>query len=199
VLTTDATASRMHERSLHALAHTDTLTGLPNRRHFEGALRGSGRNTRAGRGTALLYLDVDHFKRINDRHGHAVGDAVLVEFAQRLRTAVRATDLVSRLAGDEFTVLLNDVTGPADVELVAYKILAAMRLPFALGALVLQVGASIGAALADQPDPAPARLLDTADRALYAAKEAGRGTYAMLRLGRGQDLAPAPRAALAEG
>jgi diguanylate cyclase (GGDEF)-like protein/PAS domain S-box-containing protein len=187
VLTTDATASRMHERSLHALAHTDTLTGLPNRRHFEGALRSSGRSTRAGCGTALLYLDVDHFKQINDRHGHAVGDAVLVEFAQRLRTAVRGSDLVSRLAGDEFTVLLNDVTGAADVELVARKILAAMRQPFALDALVLQVGTSIGAALADQPDPAPARLLDTADRALYAAKQAGRGTYAMLRLGRSQD------------
>jgi diguanylate cyclase (GGDEF)-like protein len=187
VLTTDATASRMHERSLHALAHTDTLTGLPNRRHFEGALRSSGRSTRAGRGTALLYLDVDHFKQINARHGHAVGDAVLVEFAQRLRTAVRGSDLVSRLAGDEFTVLLNDVTGAADVELVARKILAAMRQPFALDALVLQVGTSIGAALADQPDPAPARLLDTADRALYAAKQAGRGTYAMLRLGRSQD------------
>ncbi len=187
VLTTDATVSRMHERSLHALAHTDTLTGLPNRRHFESALHGKDRNARAGRGTALLYLDVDHFKRINDRYGHGVGDAVLVEFAQRLRAAVRGSDLVSRLAGDEFTVLLNDVAGAADVERVAHKILAAMRLPFELGALVLQVGTSIGAALADQPDPAPARLLDTADRALYAAKEAGRDTYAMLRLARGQE------------
>jgi diguanylate cyclase (GGDEF)-like protein/PAS domain S-box-containing protein len=184
VLTTDATASRMHERSLHALAHTDTLTGLPNRRHFETALRGTGHGTRPGRGTALLYLDVDHFKQINDRHGHAVGDAVLVEFAHRLRASVRSADLVSRLAGDEFTVLLNDVGGEADVELVARKILAAMRRPFELEAVVLQVGTSIGAALADQPDPAPARLLDTADRALYAAKEAGRDTYALLRLGR---------------
>jgi diguanylate cyclase (GGDEF)-like protein/PAS domain S-box-containing protein len=189
VLTTDATASRMHERSLHALAHTDTLTGLPNRRHFETALRGTGHGTRPGRGTALLYLDVDHFKQINDRHGHAVGDAVLVEFAHRLRASVRSADLVSRLAGDEFTVLLNDVGGEADVELVARKILAAMRRPFELEAVVLQVGTSIGAALADQPDPAPARLLDTADRALYAAKEAGRDTYALLRLGRVQPMA----------
>jgi diguanylate cyclase (GGDEF)-like protein/PAS domain S-box-containing protein len=189
VLTTDATASRMHERSLHALAHTDTLTGLPNRRHFETALRGTGHGARPGRGTALLYLDVDHFKQINDRHGHAVGDAVLVEFAHRLRASVRSADLVSRLAGDEFTVLLNDVGGEADVELVARKILAAMRRPFELEAVVLQVGTSIGAALADQPDPAPARLLDTADRALYAAKEAGRDTYALLRLGRVQPMA----------
>ncbi|MGJ7915294.1 PAS domain-containing protein [Massilia sp. LXY-6] len=188
VLTTDATASRMHERSLHALAHTDTLTGLPNRRHFENALKGAQRAGRAGRGSALLYLDVDHFKQINDRYGHAVGDAVLVEFARRLSVAVRSSDLVSRLAGDEFTVLLHDVAGEADVELVARKILAAMRAPFELEAVVLQVGTSIGAALADQPDPVPARLLDAADRALYAAKEAGRNTFAMLRLGRSQAL-----------
>jgi diguanylate cyclase (GGDEF)-like protein/PAS domain S-box-containing protein len=186
VLTTDATASRMHERSLHALAHTDTLTGLPNRRHFESALKGKDKAARPGRGTALLYLDVDHFKQINDRYGHAVGDAVLVEFAARLRGAVRNSDLVSRLAGDEFTVLLSDVASEEDVEFVARKILAAMQAPFALDALVLQIGASIGAALADQPDPAPARLLDTADRALYMAKEAGRNTWALLRLGRGQ-------------
>jgi diguanylate cyclase (GGDEF)-like protein/PAS domain S-box-containing protein len=187
VLTLDSTASRMHERNLHALAHTDALTGLPNRRRFESALHSAQRGTRPGRGTALLYLDVDHFKRINDRYGHAVGDAVLVEFARRLRASVRGSDLVSRLAGDEFTVLLNDVAGPADVELVAHKILGAMRLPFQLDALMLRVGVSIGAALADQPEPTPARLLDTADRALYAAKEAGRDTFAMLHLGRSQD------------
>jgi|GEM_PF-791735 len=190
VLTLDATASRLHERSLHALAHTDTLTGLPNRRHFESALeKASRRPARAERGTALLYLDIDHFKAINDRYGHAVGDAVLVEFARRLSSAVRSSDLVSRLAGDEFTVLLNDVAGEADVEAVSRKILAAVRAPFALEAVELQVGTSIGAALADQPDPDPARLLDTADRALYKAKEAGRNTFAMLRLGRSHTLA----------
>ncbi len=190
VLTLDATASRLHERSLHALAHTDTLTGLPNRRHFESALeKVVGRAARPERGTALLYLDIDHFKAINDRYGHAVGDAVLVEFARRLRSAVRGSDLVSRLAGDEFTVLLNDVAGEADVEAVARKILAAMRPPFALDAVVLQVGSSIGAALTELPNPDPARLLDTADRALYKAKEAGRNTFAMLRMGRSHTLA----------
>jgi diguanylate cyclase (GGDEF)-like protein/PAS domain S-box-containing protein len=186
VLTLDATASRMHERSLHALAHTDTLTGLPNRRHFETALQGTDRAPRAGRGAALLYLDIDHFKQINDRHGHAVGDAVLVEFARRLNASVRNSDLVARLAGDEFTVLLQDIAGEADVELVANKILAAMRAPFVLGALTLQVGASIGAALAEPPNLAPARLLDAADHALYTAKQAGRNTWALRRLGRSQ-------------
>jgi diguanylate cyclase (GGDEF)-like protein/PAS domain S-box-containing protein len=185
VLTLDATTSRLHERSLHALAHTDTLTGLPNRRHFESALQSAvKRVSRPKCGTALLYLDVDHFKQINDRYGHAVGDAVLVEFARRLSSAVRSSDLVSRLAGDEFTVLLSDVAGEADVEAVVRKIQAAMRPSFELDTVVLQVGTSIGAALAEQPEPPPERLLDTADRALYMAKEAGRNTWAMLRLGR---------------
>jgi diguanylate cyclase (GGDEF)-like protein/PAS domain S-box-containing protein len=186
VLTLDATASRMHERSLHALAHTDTLTGLPNRRHFETALRSADRVSRPGRGAALLYLDVDHFKQINDRYGHAVGDAVLVEFARRLNASVRNSDLVARLAGDEFTVLLHDLAGEADLDVVANKILAAMRAPFVLGALHLQVSASIGAALAEPPNLAPARLLDAADHALYTAKKAGRNTWALRRLGRSQ-------------
>jgi diguanylate cyclase (GGDEF)-like protein/PAS domain S-box-containing protein len=191
-LTTDATTSRLHERSLHALAHTDTLTGLPNRRHFESALLDAANSIpRPGRGTALLYLDIDHFKQINDRHGHAVGDAVLVEFSRRLGASVRSADLVSRLAGDEFTVLLHDVGGEADLELVARKILASMQAPFVLGSCTLQVGTSIGAALADGHGPAATRLLDTADRALYEAKKAGRNTFSMLRLGRGQAEAPA--------
>jgi PAS domain S-box-containing protein len=134
VLTLDATASRLHERNLHALAHTDALTQLPNRRHFEQALDGLGHRVRQGdRGCALLYLDVDHFKQINDRFGHATGDAVLVEFARRLRSAVRGSDLVARLAGDEFTVLLTDVCSDADVRRVAGKVLEAVRQPFVLG------------------------------------------------------------------
>jgi diguanylate cyclase (GGDEF)-like protein/PAS domain S-box-containing protein len=184
-LTTDATASRQHERNLHALAHTDTLTGLPNRRHFETALRGTAeRASHAGRGAALLYLDIDHFKQINDQHGHAIGDAVLVEFARRLSASVRSSDLVSRLAGDEFTVLLDDVGGEADLELVARKILVAMETPFLLGGSPLRVGASIGAALAEESGAAPALLLEAADRALYSAKNAGRNTWALERLGR---------------
>jgi diguanylate cyclase (GGDEF)-like protein/PAS domain S-box-containing protein len=183
VLTTDATASRMHERHLHALAHTDTLTSLPNRREFEAAIAdAAARPFRAAKGIALLYLDIDHFKQINDRHGHATGDAVLVEFARRLGASVRGSDLVARIAGDEFTVLLNDVHADSDVELVARKILAALRQPFVLGRLTLDVSATIGAALADAPGATPKALAEVADRALYAAKGAGRATYAILRL-----------------
>jgi diguanylate cyclase (GGDEF)-like protein/PAS domain S-box-containing protein len=181
VLTLDATASRLHERNLHALAHTDALTQLPNRRHFEQALDGLGHRVRQGdRGCALLYLDVDHFKQINDRFGHATGDAVLVEFARRLRSAVRGSDLVARLAGDEFTVLLTDVCSDADVRRVAGKVLEAVRQPFVLGGATLAVTTTIGACMAGRIDGDPRSLMDVADRALYAAKQAGRDTFAML-------------------
>jgi len=184
ILTTDATASRMHERSLHALAHTDPLTQLPNRRRFEQALEGAANRSRQGdRDCALLYLDVDFFKQINDRYGHATGDDVLVEFARRLRTSVRSTDLVARLAGDEFTVLLHDVRSEADVERVARKILDAVAEPFALAGRTLSVGTTIGVGLASGGSVDPRALMETADRALYAAKGAGRHTYAVLHTG----------------
>jgi diguanylate cyclase (GGDEF)-like protein/PAS domain S-box-containing protein len=181
ILTTDATASRMHERSLHALAHTDPLTQLPNRRRFEQALEGAANRSRQGdRDCALLYLDVDFFKQINDRYGHATGDDVLVEFARRLRASVRSTDLVARLAGDEFTVLLHDVRSDADAERVARKILDTIAEPFVLAGHALKVGTTIGVGLASGGGIDPRALMETADRALYAAKKAGRHTYAVL-------------------
>jgi diguanylate cyclase (GGDEF)-like protein/PAS domain S-box-containing protein len=184
ILTTDATASRMHERSLHALAHTDPLTQLPNRRRFEQALEGATKRSRQGdRDCALLYLDIDFFKQINDRYGHASGDDVLVEFARRLRACVRSTDLVARLAGDEFTVLLHDVRSDANVERVARKILDAVAQPFVLADRTLKVGTTIGIGLASGGSVDPRGLMETADRALYAAKEAGRHTYAVLHMG----------------
>jgi diguanylate cyclase (GGDEF)-like protein/PAS domain S-box-containing protein len=191
ILTTDATASRMHERNLHTLAHTDALTALPNRRQFETALQNSvAASTLGRRSRALLYLDVDYFKRINDSHGHAVGDLVLVEFARRLKQAVRSSDLVARLAGDEFTVLLDEVHGPLDAELVAKKILAAMEPPFAIGSRFLRVTTTVGVCVAEGPIASTAAIAEVADRALYQAKEAGRNTYEILLLD-GQDCAQA--------
>jgi diguanylate cyclase (GGDEF)-like protein/PAS domain S-box-containing protein len=181
MLTTDATASRMHERSLHALAHTDALTQLPNRRAFEQSLAGACTRSRQGdRRCAVLYLDIDFFKQINDRYGHATGDAVLVEFARRLRACVRGSDLAARLAGDEFTVLLNDVHATLDVTVVAQKILAAIRRPFVMESCTLNVTTTIGAALGDADVPDARLLMEAADRALYVAKEAGRNTCAVL-------------------
>ncbi|WP_020651704.1 PAS domain-containing protein [Massilia niastensis] len=184
VLTTDATASRLHERSLHALAHTDALTKIPNRRQFEIGLQGAiERSLQRARRFALFYLDIDHFKQINDTHGHAVGDMVLVEFARRLQKAVRSSDLVARLAGDEFTVLLDEVQSEDDLERVAHKILLAMRAPFELGTLVLEVTTTVGVGLADGTGVTAESISETADQALYLAKRAGRNTFAIRRNG----------------
>ena len=181
-LTTDATAARLHERRLHALAHTDALTGLPNRRQFEEALTSATGASRETARIALMYLDVDFFKQINDTHGHSVGDQVLVEFAQRLRSSVRASDLVARLAGDEFTVLLYEVRELSDVEHVAEKILSAINSPFIFNNEMLTVSTTIGAAITVGPAPTAEAMKDVADQALYSAKAAGRNRYAVRTL-----------------
>ena len=183
ILTTDATAARMHERNLHALAHTDSLTGIPNRRQFELGLQAAvERAPSRERGFALFYLDIDYFKAINDTHGHAIGDMVLVEFARRVRNAVRSSDLVARLAGDEFTIVLEECGSPRDVELVAKKILQAMEAPFTAGSHVLRVSATIGIGLADAPGVTTQSISELADGALYQAKAAGRNTFAIARM-----------------
>ena len=183
ILTTDATAARMHERNLHALAHTDALTGIPNRRQFELALQAAvERAPQRERAFALFYLDIDHFKQINDSHGHAVGDMVLVELAKRVRNVVRSSDLVARLAGDEFTVLLDEVNSPRDVELVAKKILQALEAPFVVGNQAIAVSATIGVGLADAPGVTAQSIGEVADGALYEAKAMGRNTFAIARL-----------------
>ena len=173
----------MHERNLHALAHTDALTGIPNRRQFELALQAAvERAPQRERAFALLYLDIDFFKQINDTHGHAVGDMVLVEFARRVRKVVRSSDMVARLAGDEFTVLLDEVNSPRDVELVAKKIMQAMEAPFMLGSHPISVSATIGIALADASGVTSLSISELADSALYEAKGKGRNTFAIARL-----------------
>ena len=183
ILTTDATAARMHERNLHALAHTDSLTGIPNRRQFELGLQAAVERAPAReRGFALFYLDLDHFKGINDSHGHAIGDMVLVEFARRLRALVRSSDLVARLAGDEFTIVLEECGSPRDVELVAKKILQAMEAPFMAGSHTLHVRVSIGIGLADAAGVTIQGISELADGALYQAKAAGRNTFAIARM-----------------
>ena len=182
VLATDATAARSHEKKLLALANADPLTNLPNRRMYEFHLVKALASARRQQSRlALMYLDLDNFKRINDTHGHAVGDAVLVEFGERVGAAVRESDLLARLAGDEFTVVLEGVESVANCEMVARKILEALRPPFLCGRQALQISASIGVALADGAIDQIA-LSSKADEALYAAKRAGKGRYAVLEL-----------------
>jgi len=178
-LTTDVTAIRESERKLAELALSDPLTGLPNRRCFEDLLNEALAQARsAGQCLALMFLDVDEFKKINDTHGHAAGDAVLIEFATRIAGSVRATDSVARLAGDEFVVILNNVRHSDEARRVAEKVLASIRKPMQLQQdLRLDVTTSIGVAYAEASElSTPGELLAMADEALYAAKVGGRDT-----------------------
>jgi len=185
VLSTDATSSREYERQLHALAHSDHLTGLPNRRSYEERLAEAiARSRRSAMPLALAYLDVDHFKQINDSLGHATGDAVLREFAQRLSGTVRTTDTVARLAGDEFVIVLEQVGSPLECRRIGDKLLDAMRAPFQVGGHELAISASIGFAWSAHPEQAAqAALAHAADEALYQSKHAGRNTASVLTVG----------------
>jgi diguanylate cyclase (GGDEF)-like protein len=160
---------------LERRAFTDGLTGLANRslllQMLDQVLRGAERSKAP---TALLFIDVDNFKAVNDTHGHVVGDAVLVEVARRLRSAVRPTDLVARVGGDEFVVLAPEVD-EADAQEVARRVLALCSAPLTVGGLTMEVSVSIGVAIED-PGAEPQRALAKADTAMYAAKAAGRAT-----------------------
>ena len=163
-------------RELERLSRVDPLTGLANRRQFdERYAQALKRLQRHATPVALLCMDIDHFKRINDGHGHAAGDAVLQWFAGRLRDAVRETDLVARLGGDEFTILIEDAA-PGAAEAVARKIVAACTQPVEAGGPRLVVTTSIGVAYARRPIDA-VTFLAHADAALYAAKDGGRNGY----------------------
>lgn len=173
----DMTHVKEVEEQLTRLARVDSLTGLANRRSFNETLQGVlARAVRHGRAPALAYLDVDHFKRINDSHGHGVGDEVLKEFGERLRACVRASDTPARLSGDEFVVILEEIGSREEAECIAAKIVAAMRAPFATGAGPLAVTTSVGVALWRQGLDEDG-LLAAADGALYVAKEGGRDRY----------------------
>jgi diguanylate cyclase (GGDEF)-like protein/PAS domain S-box-containing protein len=176
-LTFDISRLKQAEEALERLARIDPLTGVANRRQFEEQLSAAlARARRQNEAVALLAIDVDHFKAINDNHGHPVGDAVLVEVAGRLLACVRAGDLVARLGGDEFMVLVAN-PAPDSAESIARHVLATMREPVELGAhMKLPIGTSIGVAYASSAVEAKA-LLSMVDRALYRAKAAGRNTW----------------------
>ena len=165
---------------LEALARLDSLTGLANRRQFEERLTHAlGRSRRHGQAVALMYMDVDHFKQVNDSYGHAAGDEVLRVFGQRLSACVRSGDLVARLGGDEFVVLIEDLAAPETAEAIARKLIAAMGEGIAVEGAALHVTTSIGIAYSQHPAVSKT-LAAAADMALYAAKKAGRNTWQLL-------------------
>ena len=166
------------QQKLVHLANHDTLTQLPNRARFseqvELAMHHARRHQRL---IALLFLDLDGFKAINDNHGHGIGDQVLIEVGKRLRQVVRQEDMVARMGGDEFTVLLCEIKNTEDATLVAQKLIEEINRSYVLGDHLCHLGTSIGIAIfpfnADDPDT----LLRLADDAMYAAKESGKNTW----------------------
>lgn len=169
------TLKQAEQRLLH-LAHHDALTGLPNRLRFEADLaRSLQRAWRQGQQIALLFVDLDCFKLVNDTLGHAAGDQMLRVIGARLRAAVRAEDAVARLGGDEFTVVLEEVGGAAGATLAAGKLLEAINAPVALQGHAVSVSASIGVALFPDHGADADALMRAADAAMYRAKHQGQG------------------------
>ncbi|HET8760509.1 MAG TPA: EAL domain-containing protein, partial [Nitrospiria bacterium] len=172
----DITERIQTQERLRFLANHDALTGLPNRTLFLDRLEQAiSRSRWRKRSVAVLFVDLDRFKNINDSLGHTVGDELLRALATRLSSALRDGDTVARFGGDEFVILLDDVANATDVGVVAKKVLDALTPPVNLGT-TLQVGASIGVSICPADGEDPGTLLKNADIAMYRAKEAGRNT-----------------------
>ena len=172
----DITERRRLEEAIQSAAQMDVLTGLANRALFDERLKlAAARCRRQGGQIAVLYLDLDNFKQVNDSLGHAAGDALLKDFAIRLRSSVRATDTVARFGGDEFVVLLEDVKESANAVSVAEKIIADARQPLSIEGREVVATSSIGIAYGTGLDEE--NLVKRADAALYQAKGAGRDRY----------------------
>ncbi len=168
---------RRHVTHMTRLAHSDTLTKLPNRLSFQQTIKALINENSCGGRFALHLIDLDHFKAVNDTHGHPVGDELLRKVAERLKASVRVGDIVFRLGGDEFALLQIGITSIEDAEVVAQRICQVLANPFDLSGIQVFVGASIGIAILDDELCSAPSLLKAADIALYRAKDMGRGTH----------------------
>jgi len=175
----DISDLKAHEQALADIANNDALTLLPNRRWLQGFLPAAIRRAALGNGRlALLFIDLDNFKTVNDTLGHEAGDELLQQASQRIRQAVRVSDHVARLGGDEFTVVLEHIEGDAAVAHVAQSIVDALATPFTLTAGSGNlISASIGISVYPRDGDAAELLLKHADVAMYAAKAAGKGCH----------------------
>jgi diguanylate cyclase (GGDEF)-like protein len=177
---TDITKRKEAEEIILHRANFDALTDLPNRGLFDDRLDSvMAMARRHHRNFALMYIDLDKFKAVNDTLGHAAGDALLSESAKRMEQCVRDTDTVARLGGDEFALLLSDLSDSREAEEVAHRINHALAEPFSLAEGSAHVSGSIGIAIFPQDGPDELLLKKAADQALYAAKASGRNTYRM--------------------
>jgi len=178
ILCSDVTKQKEDETRLQFLAHHDPLTGLPNRTQFqqrceEALMRAARRNTKV----AVLFVDLDHFKTVNDSLGHGHGDELLRNVATRLQECTRKTDTVARLGGDEFTILLGEVADSGDIAFIAKKIADRLSTSFAIAGHEVYVSASVGISCYPEDGQSAATLIKNADAAMYAAKEQGRNNY----------------------
>jgi diguanylate cyclase (GGDEF)-like protein len=173
----------LHRSSLLLLqaASRDSLTGLCNRRVFEETLESAVAAGKSGLQCALMYLDLDRFKQVNDLYGHGAGDALLREIGRRMSATARRTDVVARIAGDEFVLLMGAPSSAHGAELLAQRLLEAFSEPFEVNGQPIRIGSSIGIALCPYHAADAAGLLHCADLALYEAKRSGRGQYRMYR------------------
>lgn len=174
----DVTERQRAEARVRFMAHHDVLTGLPNRRQLRDCMEGLLDQHRADAAQmAVLYLDLDYFKNVNDTLGHPVGDALLKIVGERLRSAVREEDLVARIGGDEFAVLQRSTDHPRQAELLAQRIIGSLCKPYNLQGQRAIVSVSIGIVIATDHSMDADQLMKNADMALYRAKADGRGTY----------------------
>jgi diguanylate cyclase (GGDEF)-like protein len=178
-VTTDITEHKLVAERIQSIAHHDSLTGLPNRLLFGDRLnQAMSQAKRDACQFALLFLDLDKFKPVNDSFGHAIGDELLKGVADRIRSEVRESDTVARVGGDEFVVILPDLSTREMAEAVAGKIIAALAQPFQLGAQqqTVEIGVSIGIAIYPADASDIDGLIKAADTAMYSAKQVG-GSY----------------------
>ncbi len=174
----DISAIKRSQEQMEHLAHHDPLTGLPNRLFFEKRLaRAMEREQRHNHSLALLFLDLDHFKNINDSLGHPVGDALLCGVAKRMSALVRKEDTIARLGGDEFAIILEGIEGVRSTVQVIQKIISALNQPFLLSGREVFTSASVGISIYPDDGDTPDQLIKDADAAMYHAKNTGRNNY----------------------
>ncbi len=174
----DVTSQRENEQALSALAYSDRLTGLPNRLLFDDRFAMEiAHAQRRGTMLGVLFVDLDNFKPINDRYGHHVGDLLLKEVAARIKTCLRQSDTASRHGGDEFTVIVSDITSKESCAKVAHLIISRMEEPFDINGVALRISASIGISLFPNDGDDLQDLVRHADQAMYVAKQQGGGKY----------------------
>ena len=174
----DATEERRQDARIERLAHFDSVTNIANRYFFKERLDGAFREAaKSGTGFAVHWIDLDRFKEVNDTFGHPVGDALLQQVAARLSNAVRVEDFVARLGGDEFAVIQGHVDGFGETEPLAQRLIAVLSEPYMIGALRVEIGASVGVVAAPEQGSNAEDLIRNADIALYQAKASGRGRH----------------------